>query len=210
MTRHISIDLHTGNFTACILQEGEAEQMQTLRLQNGGLEGFITTLRPSDEFAVEASGNTAWFRERVCAHVARVIVVAPGQFEVIRRSIKKTDKNDARTIALFLSKGMLPEARLKEGVHAELASLVATRDHRVKTRTSALNKVRGLLNKHGIKVGKQTLGSGKGFAKAMGLHEWSRLERMELEAIAAHVAFLNEQEKSCRWKLLLRQYASGL
>ena len=64
---------------------------------------------------MEASGNTAWFRERVSANVARVIVVAPGQFEVIRRSIKRTDKNDARTIAFFLSKDMLQDARLEEG-----------------------------------------------------------------------------------------------
>ena len=108
MTRYIGIDLHTDSFTACILQEGEAEPIHTLRLQNGGLERFIATLRPDDELAVEASGNTAWFRERVSAHVAPVAVVAPGQFEVVRRLIKKTDKNDARTIAFFLSKDMLP------------------------------------------------------------------------------------------------------
>ena len=28
MTRYISIDLHTDSFTACILQEGEAEQIE--------------------------------------------------------------------------------------------------------------------------------------------------------------------------------------
>ena len=174
MTRCIGIYLHTDSFTACILQEGESEQLQTLRLQNGGLESFLATLRPDDELAVEAGGNTTWLRERVSAHVARVIIVAPGQFEVIRRSAKKTDKNDARTLAFFLGKELLPEARLQEGVHAELASLVAIRDHTMKMRTSALNKARGLLNKHGIKVGRKALGSGKGFAKAMSLHEWSR------------------------------------
>ena len=77
--------------------------MRTLRLQNGGLEGFLATLRPDDELAVEASGNTAWFRERVSVHVARVIVVAPRQFEVIRRSAKETNKNDARTVAFPLA-----------------------------------------------------------------------------------------------------------
>ena len=135
--------------------------IQTLRLQNGGLEGFIATLRSDDELVVEASGNTERFRERVFVHVARVIVFAPGKFEVIRLSIKKTDENGARTIALFLGKGMLSEACLKESVHAELASLVATHDHMVKTQTSALNKVRGLLNRYGIKVGQKALGSGK-------------------------------------------------
>ena len=87
---------------------------------------------------------------------------------------------------------------MKEGVHAKLAGLVATRDHTVKMRTSALNKARGLLNKHGIKVGRRALGSGKGFAKAMGLHEWSRLERAELKALAAQVAFFTEQDKELK------------
>ena len=87
---------------------------------------------------------------------------------------------------------------MKEGTHAELASLVAIRDHTMKMRTSALNKARGLLNKHGIKVGRKALSSGKGFAKAMGLHEWSRLERAELKAIAARVVLFTEQDKELK------------
>ena len=55
MTRCIGIDLHTDSFTACILQEGESERMQTLRLQNGGLESFLATLLADDELAVLAS-----------------------------------------------------------------------------------------------------------------------------------------------------------
>ena len=45
--------------------------------------------------------------------VGRVVVVNPGQFQVIRKSVSKTDKNDARALAFFLSKDMLPETRLK-------------------------------------------------------------------------------------------------
>ena len=45
--------------------------MQTLQLQNGGLESFLATLRPDDELVVEASGNTAWLLERVSAHMWR-------------------------------------------------------------------------------------------------------------------------------------------
>ena len=76
------------------------------------------------------------------------------------------------------------------------------RDYMVKTRTAALNKVRVLLNWHGIKVRQKALGNGKGFAKAMGLHEWSRLERLELGSIAAHVAVLNEQEKKLKAEIV--------
>lgn len=71
---------------------------------------------------------------------------------------RKTNKKGAQAIAFFISKDMLPEAHLKEGINAELASLIAIRDYMVKMRTSALNK-------RGIKVEKQALGSGKGFAR---------------------------------------------
>ena len=55
---------------------------------------------------MEVSGNTAWFRERlllrhVLAYMARMIFITPAQFEVIVGSIKKTDNNDVRIIALF-------------------------------------------------------------------------------------------------------------
>jgi transposase len=41
-------------------------------------------------------------------------VVNPGQFKVISQSVKKTDRNDAELLALYLSKGLLPEVRMKE------------------------------------------------------------------------------------------------
>ena len=47
---------------------------------------------------------------------------------------------------------------------------------------------RVFLQRYGIKVGRKALSSGKGFAKAMGLHEWSRIERAELKAEIAAAA----------------------
>ncbi|NBB81505.1 MAG: IS110 family transposase [Verrucomicrobia bacterium] len=186
MTRYIGIDLHTNSFTVCIL-DGEKEKIQTLALQQGGLEQFISQLQASDEVAVEATGNSAWFREQLLPHVARVAIIAPWQFEVIRRSTKKTDKHDARAIAFFLSKDMLPEARLKRKTQTELASAVATRDQLVKLRVSLLNKAHGLFNRHGIKIKKETITSKIGFERAVASHKWEPLEQVELEVIAAQL-----------------------
>jgi transposase len=195
MRRYIGIDLHTNSFTACTLQDGETEKIQTLSLQGGGLEKFIEKLLPDDELAVEATGNSAWFREQVLGYVARVVIIAPWQFEVIRRSVKKTDKHDARAIAFFLSKGMVPEARLKSKVHVELASAIATRDQLVKLRVSLLNKAHGLFNRHGIKIKKETLTSKVGFERAVNSREWKPLEQVELEVIAAQLAAIRESDK---------------
>jgi len=38
----------------------------------------------------------------------------PNQFLVISHSVKKMDPNDARNLALYLAKGLLPEVRMKE------------------------------------------------------------------------------------------------
>ena len=52
--------------------------------------------------AFEATGNSAWFRDQILPCAGRVVVVNPAQFKVIRQSVKKTDRNDARALALFL------------------------------------------------------------------------------------------------------------
>jgi hypothetical protein len=44
----------------------------------------------------------------------KVIVVDPNKFDVKKKSVKKTDRNDSRTLMLFLSKEMVPEGKLME------------------------------------------------------------------------------------------------
>lgn len=193
--RYIGIDLHTNSFTLCILEKGRAERIQTLPVQKGGLETFIKELRPDDEVAIEATGNSTWFRDQLLPHVARVLVIAPWQFEVIRRSVKKTDKHDARTIAFFLSKDMIPEARLKSPEHTQLSSLIATRDQLVKLRVSLLNKVHGLFVRHGLKLKKEVLTSNAGFERAASSHIWDALEQVEIEVIASQ---LDSIRQSCK------------
>lgn len=191
MTRYIGVDLHTNSFTACILQAGTQERLLTLPLQNGGLEQLIAQLRPEDEVAVEATGNSAWFCRAVGKHVARVVVIAPWQFEVIRRSVKKTDKQDARAIAFFLSKDMLPEARQKDEDKVQLSSLIATRDQLVKLRVSLIGKVHGLFVRHGQKVKREALTSKVGFARHVASVQWSVLEQAELAVIEAQLISLH-------------------
>ena len=71
------------------------------------LRRFIQKLRPSDEIAVAVMGNTRLFRDAVAPNVARVVAVNPNQYKVISHSVKKTDPNDARNLALYLEKDLL-------------------------------------------------------------------------------------------------------
>jgi hypothetical protein len=71
------------------------------------LKLFAVQLRKDDELTMEATGNTRLIYDAVEKHVARVVVVNPAQFKVISQSIKKTDRNDAELLALYLAKDNL-------------------------------------------------------------------------------------------------------
>ena len=99
MARYIGVDLHRNQFTVCILAENGREYLSEYRLEQ--LPHFVSKLRPTDELAVEVTGNTRLFYDAVAPHVAKVVVVNPTQFRLIRQSVKKTDPHDAQDVGLL-------------------------------------------------------------------------------------------------------------
>jgi transposase len=186
--RYIGVDLHTNSLTVCYLNEDGQEALATYALSE--LPAFVASLQAEDQVAVEATGNTRYFVAQVQAQVAQVVIVNPSQFEVIRKSVKKTDKNDARTLAFFLSKGMLPTARLKDEFSAQMNSLAQTRDKFVKLRTTLINKIQALHNGHGIKSQKSAFKSEKGLQAALA-RNWDEIVRIELEVLVGQIRSLN-------------------
>jgi transposase len=126
-------------------------------------------------------------KERGC----RLVVVNPQQFQVISRSVKKTDARDAKTLAEFLAKDMLPEVRMKEALPAEIASVLQTRDKLVKLRTVLKNKINNLLAGRGILIRRESLSSDKGLEQVLQAPV-SDLERVELEVLVGQIRHLND------------------
>ncbi len=189
---YLGVDLHTNCFTVCRQTKQGKQRIMTFSLSQ--IDKFAKTLRSRDEVAVEATGNTSWFVEQISERVKKVVVVDPNKFRVIRKSVKKTDKNDAKTLAYFLSKDMLPEARMKTKENAQLHSLAATRDKLVRQRTALINKIHNVLNSEGLKFKKETLGSEKGL-KAVFSYDWDEVVQIELEVLADQIRHLKESIK---------------
>ena len=189
MTRHIGIDLHRNCFTACVRTENGRNQLRTWKLED--IERFTGKLKPTDELAVEVTGNTRLFCEAVSDHVSRVVVVNAQQFKVISQSVKKTDENDARVLALFLSKDLLPEVRMKDKQHAQVASLAQTRDKLVKLRTSLKNKINNILSAHGINLKREVLASEKGLREVLGM-VFDPMMDTELRILVDQIRSLNK------------------
>src|SRR3974377_1498690 len=94
--RYIGIDLHRNCFTACMRLENGREYLKEWKL--GELRRFTAKLKPTDQVAVEVTGNTRLFYDAVAPHVERVVAVNPNQFKVITHSVKKTDPTDERNL----------------------------------------------------------------------------------------------------------------
>lgn len=186
--RFIGVDLHSNQLTVCYLTKSGQETHRTFGLKD--LAEFQKSLRRSDRLAVEATGNTRWFVSQIKDRVAEVVIVNPNQFEVIRKSVKKTDRHDARALALFLSKELLPEARLKDERAAEINSLATTRDKLVKLRTTLVNKLHALSRGRGWESRKSQFLSAKGL-QAVLAREWSETTRIEVEVIVSQIGSLN-------------------
>jgi transposase len=200
--RFIGVDLHSNQLTVCYLTTSGQETHRTFALKD--LAEFQKSLRRSDHLAVEATTNTRWFVSQITERVAKVVIVNPNQFEVIRKSVKKTDRHDARALALFLSKELLPEARLKPARAAEINSLAATRDKLVKLRTTLVNKLPALHRGRGLESRKSQFLSAKGL-QAVLAREWSETSRVEVEVIVSQIGSLNGGIK----RLDLQLEASG-
>lgn len=188
MARYVGVDLHRDCFTVCVRSETGRTQTREWKLTE--VKEFVRRLKPTDELAVEATGNTRYFASIVREKVGRFVVVNPSQFKVISQSVKKTDRNDAETLALYLSKDLVPEVRMKDEAHAQMASLVQTRDKLVKLRTTLKNKINNILSARGIPTAKESLSSEAGLNRVLALR-FDPMVALELEVIVEQIRSLN-------------------
>jgi len=191
MKRFIGVDLHKNSFTVCFFTD-KKKDFKTYALSK--LDSFKTDLRKHDVLAVESTTNTRYFVSEILDFVKEIKVINPRQFKVISESVKKTDRNDAEIIALYLSKGLLPEVRMKDKKYTELESLAQTRDKLVKLRTSLKNKIHNILCSYGIVTKRESLSSEKGLNNILS-YNVSDTAYVELEVLVNQIRSLNENIK---------------
>lgn len=190
MKRWIGVDLHKTQFTVCYLQKNGEHDIQVFKVDARGVEEFKKTLCKSDEVAVESTGNTGYFAREIKSEVKAVKIINPTQFKIISSSVKKTDEHDAVTIARYLSKGLIPEVRMRTKEESQIASLIGTRDKFVKLRSSLKNKIHNILNANGIVSKREIFGSNKGLDKVLSL-DIDASYKFELKIIVEQIRSLN-------------------
>jgi len=190
MKRFIGVDLHKTRFTVCYLATKGEHILRTLPVSKAGIRAFKDTLTAQDEVAVESTGNTGHFAREIKAAVRAIRIINPTQFKIISQSVKKTDEHDALVIAKYLSKGLIPEVRMRSKEEAQLASLIGTRDKFVKLRTTLKNKIHNILNAHGIVTKKELLTSDKALERIL-QSDVDQASLFELRIIVIEIRNLN-------------------
>ena len=185
----VGIDLHRNQFTYCVRYSDGKELVGKESMTN--LERFARRLGKHSEVAVEATGNTWMFCQVLKKHAGRLVVVNPNQFKVISHSVKKTDKNDAKVLAEFLEKDLLPEVRMKDELQAKIASLTQTREKLVQLRTVLKNKINNLFASRFILLKREELSSEKGLLKVLSYH-FDSLSDVELRVMVDQIRSLNK------------------
>jgi transposase len=103
--------------------------------------------------AVEAGGHTRWIYDLLKRLGIGVYVVNPNKVKLIAETKKKTDKVDARVLAELLRIDGLPQrVHVAEGESRELRDLLRARQQLVKSTTSLMNHLRGLMRQEGVRL----------------------------------------------------------
>jgi len=190
MKRYVGVDLHKNSFQVCYMSKGKSRQ-EVFKVSPSGIKEFQRSLKKTDEVGVEATGNARYLVGEIEKTVKRVAIINPWQFKVISQSVKKTDEEDAKIIAKYMSKDLVPEVRMRSKEQQEISSLITTRDKLVKLRTSLKNKVHGILNANGYVTKKEMFSSKKAFDGIFAL-DISEAYKFELRVIVDQIQSLTK------------------
>lgn len=198
--KYVGVDLHKHQFTVCWMREDDSTKIERYSMDALGLTLFKKKLDRQTEIAFESTPNSRYFYNEVVGCVSKVRVINPLQFKVISQSIKKTDKEDAKTIAEYLSKGLLPEVRIPEKERREIKSLIQTRDKLVKLRSSLKNKIHGILTDHGIPTYREMFSSERSLEEIKSA-KVSETSKFEIGVIVEQIKGLNKGIKEIEEKI---------
>jgi len=131
-----------------IWQDGLVRQAGQIATTPEALRLFADSLAPSDEVALEATGNTHAIVRLLEGRVARVVVSNPQKTRAIAEAKVKTDKVDAAILAQLLAADYLPAVWVADEDTQARRRQVATGAHLVRQRTRLKNQVQSILHRN--------------------------------------------------------------
>lgn len=146
--RCIGLDVHRDFAQVAIWQDGVVEQAGRFATTPEQVRAFADSLTPTDEVALEATGNTWAIATVLASRAGRVVVSNPAKTRAIAEAKVKTDKVDAAILAGLLAADYLPPVWMPDAETAALRRQVQRRAHIVRQRTRLKNQVQAILHRN--------------------------------------------------------------
>jgi transposase len=146
--RCIGLDVHRDFAQVAIWQGGVVTQEGRFATTPEEVRAFANSLAPTDEVALEATGNTWAIASLLASCAARVVVSNPAKTRAIAEAKIKTDKVDAAILAELLAADVLPAVWMPDEQTAALRRQVQRRGHIVRQRTRLKNQVQAILHRN--------------------------------------------------------------
>ena len=148
MPRRIGLDVHREFAQIAVWEDGIVRQAGQIATTPEALRVFADSLLPTDEVAIEATGNTHAIAKLIAPRVARVVISNPMKTRAIAEAKVKTDKVDAKILAQLLAADYLPAVWMADESTQALRRQVARRAHIVRQRTRLKNQVQSILHRN--------------------------------------------------------------
>jgi transposase len=153
-SRFVGIDLAKKSMELCILCDGQAAVRLSYKTDAGGRARLCANLRASDTVAIEACALAFVLARQLERDVGcHVLVLNPGKLAIIWQSTRKTDKEDARKLALLIQRypeEELPVVSVPDEREDMMRSLVSMKHYLVTLRTSMVNRLHALYVQAGM------------------------------------------------------------
>jgi len=203
MEQFIGCDAHK-NFSVFVAVNEKGQAGEALRVAHDRqlYREFLTQLPAHSAIAVEASGSYSWLVDEMerSGHHPRLC----NPLEAKRRMglTNKTDKLDAKGLAILLRNGTLPEVWIPPAEVRDQRELLRLRIFLVRLRTRVKNRIHGTLARHNVQVPGADL---FGVAARLELHarlpELPEHSREAVEQELATLDFLETQIESAEHRL---------
>jgi transposase len=191
---YVGIDLHKEHAQVAVMDD-TGEIVEETRVRNASLEDLAQRYAGGTA-AIEATSNYYHIQKTLSEHLD-VTAANPNDLGPITQSDKKTDRVDAKKLARLARLDALPESYVPSEEIWECRALVRGRQSLKQTRTEYANRVKSILNQHGVTRNVEPLSeSGRDSLRQLDLPLiWTELVEASLNTIEALTEQINRLEE---------------
>jgi transposase len=152
MDKYIGFDVDSKKVSVCVIEQGKKDVYDTIGPDVGSMKQFLLSQKRDGcqlHLAYEVSGYSGYIHDHLCECVDKIAVCNPTKTTWIYRTKKKSDRIDARKLAVLLYMGELPTVHVPAKDIRQWRQMILQRRNFVKDICRTKNRIRALLKSVG-------------------------------------------------------------